>query len=94
MFILILSYLKPIEEVDKYLQAHKDYLDSKYKSGEIIVSGRKNPRTGGIIICRGTNREEVQKLVDEDPFSIHQVTAYDIIEFEPTSYADGFEKFI
>lgn len=52
MFIFSLSYLKPISQVEKHLQAHIDYLECYYQSGHFIASGRKIPRTGGVIICR------------------------------------------
>ncbi len=30
MFIAILTYKKPLEEVDRYLQAHRDYFHISY----------------------------------------------------------------
>ena len=57
MFIFSLSYLKPISQVEKYLQAHIDYLERYYQLGHFIASGRKIPRTGGIIICRAESHE-------------------------------------
>ena len=41
MFIAIVSYKKTLSEVDKYLQAHRDYLKEHYAAGDIIMSARK-----------------------------------------------------
>lgn len=94
MFIIILTYQKEIIEVEKHLEAHRAYLEINYNSGSFIASGRQEPRVGGIVLCRASNRDKVQELVQADPFHIHGVAKYDIIEFEPTKYASGFEKFL
>ncbi len=49
MFIANLTYIKPLSEVEKYLEEHIAFLDKYYASGKFICSGRKNPRTGGVI---------------------------------------------
>ncbi|NDV56795.1 YciI family protein [Bacteroides sp. 519] len=94
MFIIILTYQKEITEVEKHLEAHREYLDSNYKSGNFIASGRQEPRVGGIILCRADNKQDVQLLIQSDPFYINEVAKYDIIQFEPTKYVSGFEKFL
>lgn len=38
--------------------------------------------------------EEVKAIISEDPFYINKIAEYEIVEFEPTKYADGFEHFI
>lgn len=94
MFILVLKYIKPIEEVDKELKPHITYLEKYYSLQKFICSGRRNPRLGGVILCNAKNREEVDTIIKEDPFYIKKIAEYEIIEFSPTKYADGFEVFI
>lgn len=94
MFIFSLSYLKPISQVEKYLQAHIDYLERYYQLGHFIASGRKIPRTGGVIICRAESHEQAMSIIQQDPFYIHQIAQYELIEFVPSKYAKGFDNFI
>lgn len=94
MFIFILTYQQPLDEVEKYLDAHKAYLDRNYEAGNFLVSGRRNPRTGGVILCKAADKETAGKMMQEDPFYIHGIAAYDLIEFFPTKYAAGLELFI
>lgn len=94
MFIIILTYQKEITEVEKHLEAHRTYLEINYNSGSFIASGRQEPRIGGIILCRADNKEDVLLLIQSDPFYTNEVAKYDIIQFEPTKYASGFEKFL
>lgn len=94
MFILMLKYIKPLEEVDKQLKPHVDYLKKYYSLGNFICSGRRNPRVGGVILCNAKDMEEVQAIIKEDPFYINKIAEYEIVEFLPTKYADGFEQFL
>lgn len=47
MFIAILTYKKPLCEVDRFLQAHREYLTKHYAVGDFIASGPQTPRVGG-----------------------------------------------
>ncbi|QAA32382.1 YciI family protein [Clostridium manihotivorum] len=94
MFIVNLTYVKPMEEVEKHLVEHITFLDKYYASNNFICSGRKNPRTGGIILCNATNMEEVEKIISEDPFKIDSIANYEIVEFQPTKYDENFKKFV
>lgn len=94
MFIFNLTYVKPISEVEAYLPAHIEYLEKNYEQGNFICSGRKNPRTGGIILCKLINTEEAQLILEQDPFFIHEIASYEVIEFLPSKCADAFRPFI
>lgn len=94
MFIFSITYFKPISEVEKYLPQHIDYLERHYQSGHFIASGRKVPRTGGIILCRAESREQAIAIMQKDPFYIQQIAQYELIEFIPTKFAKQFEVFI
>lgn len=94
MFIIHVNYIKPLSEVDKYIADHTKFLDKQYANNKFIVSGRRNPRTGGIILASISDRKELEHIVSEDPFFAHQIAEYDIIEFFPTKFDEGFKKFI
>ncbi len=88
MFIAILTYKKPLSEVDKYLQAHRDYLAEHYASGDFIASGPQNPRIGGVIMIKAADREAVNTIISQDPFNINGIADYRIVEFTPTMFCD------
>lgn len=94
MFILNLTYIKPITEVEKYLSNHISFLNQYYNNEKFICSGRKNPRTGGIILCNAKDINEVNTIINEDPFYKEKIATYEIIEFDPTKYASNFKCFI
>ncbi|MDM1556692.1 MULTISPECIES: YciI family protein [Chryseobacterium] len=94
MFIISLTYKVAIENIEHYLPEHNSFLQKYYDLGLFIASGRKEPRTGGIIICKADSKDEVRKIIQEDPFHIHQVADYDITEFIPSKYNENFKIFI
>lgn len=94
MFIANLTYVKPLEEVEKYLEEHIAFLEKQYKLGNFICSGRKNPRTGGIILFNAKDEAEMNKIITEDPFYINKIANYEITEFYPTKYASDFKSFV
>lgn len=94
MFVLLLKFVKPLDEVEKQLIAHREFLDKYYSLNKFICSGRRNPGTGGVILCTAKNIQEVQAIIKEDPFYIYNIAQYEIVEFSPTKYAEGFESFI
>ncbi len=94
MFIAILTYKKPLSEVDKYLQAHRDFLAEHYAAGDLITSGPQNPRIGGVIMIKAADRQTVDAIISQDPFHIHAIADYQIIEFTPTLFCDDALKTI
>lgn len=94
MFIVHLTYHAPIAEVDKYLQAHREYLDYYYKQGILIMSGPLTPRTGGIILAVKMNRTELEKILDKDPFHIAGIASYQLTEFTPVKHCEALSTLI
>ena len=94
MFLIDLTYKKPLSEVERLLTNHSAFLDKYYAEGKIIFSGRKEPRTGGLILVHRCDAEEVKKIIGEDPFYQNDVADYQVQEFIPTKYAEAFASFI
>ncbi|QGY38816.1 GTP cyclohydrolase [Pseudodesulfovibrio cashew] len=91
MFIILVNYLKPIEDVERALEAHREFLAKHYAAGNLLLSGPQNPRTGGVIMARAARREAVERLVSQDPFFKEGIAEYEIMEFLPTMTAEGLE---
>ena len=84
MFIAILTYKKPLSEVDRFLQAHREYLAKHYAAGDFIASGPQTPRVGGVIMMKAENRAAVEAIIAQDPFNINGIADYQIVEFTPS----------
>jgi uncharacterized protein YciI len=91
MLILSLTYIAPLEEADRHMDEHMAWVRAGYDAGHFIASGRKVPRTGGIILARG-DRATLEALCADDPFVVHRIARYDIVEATLTTVAPGFEN--
>jgi len=92
MFVIELSYKADLAEIDAHMAAHVRFLKKYYASGNFLVSGRKIPRDGGIILAVGTNRQEIEAIILEDPFYAHALADFRIIEFRASQRADDIQK--
>ena len=62
LFVVVLTYIRPLEEVDAAGPAHVAWLRRGYDRGVFLVSGRRVPRTGGVIIAKAASLPEVEAL--------------------------------
>jgi uncharacterized protein YciI len=92
MFVIELVYTAELSAIDAHMAAHVKFLKKYYASGNFLVSGRKIPRDGGIILAVGKSRDEIERIVDEDPFHVHGLADFRIIEFRASQRADDIQK--
>lgn len=91
MFIVTSKYLKPMDQVDAFLKAHRAFLDTQYAKGVFLASGPMTPRTGGVILAKAGSKAELEAIMKEDPFSVNGISEYSYIEFAPGKVAPGLE---
>ena len=88
MFIIELHYKADLTQVDAHMKAHVAFLRKYYASGHFVMSGRKIPRDGGIILAVADERATVEAIVKQDPFVAEGLAEYRIIEFRASQRAD------
>ncbi len=84
MFIVSLNYLSSLDQVDSLLEEHIEFLKMQYEKKIFIASGRKIPRTGGVILAKAKNKEELNAIIEQDPFYRNGVAEYEVTEFIPS----------
>jgi uncharacterized protein YciI len=94
MIIVKLNYKAPLEEVDKYLQAHREFLDYHYKQGLFLASGPMNPRVGGILIALTKDKAALENILQQDPYNLADIADYEYIEFTPVKHRDEIKDMI
>ena len=92
MFVIELIYKADLAEIDRHMTAHVKFLKKYYAAGNFLVSGRKIPRDGGIIIAAGTDRDGIEAIVREDPFVTRGLAQFRIIEFRASQRADDIQS--
>ena len=94
MFVIELTYKAPLADIDASMRAHVKFLNKYYAAGNFLVSGRKIPRDGGIILAVGDSREQMEAIAREDPFHVRGLADVRVIEFRASQRADDIQKLI
>jgi uncharacterized protein YciI len=94
MFVIELIYKADLAEIDGAMRAHMAYLKKYYAAGQFLVSGRKVPREGGIILAVGESREQVEAIVRQDPFVARGLADFRVIEFRESQRADSIDALL
>jgi uncharacterized protein YciI len=92
VFVIELIYKADLEEIDAQMRPHMAFLKRHYATGTFLISGRKIPRDGGIILAAGKTREEIEAIMREDPFCKNGLAELRVIEFRASQRAEDIPK--
>jgi uncharacterized protein YciI len=92
MFIIELIYKAELSAIDACMADHMAFLNAQYAAGRFMMSGRKIPRDGGIIVAKGESRAELEALVAQDPFVARGLADFRVIEFRASQRAPDVPK--
>ena len=92
MFVIELIYTAALAEIDASMTAHVKFLKKYYAAGNFLISGRKIPRDGGIILAVGESRAQIEAIARQDPFVSRGLAEFRIIEFRASQRADDIQQ--
>lgn len=75
--VVTLTYLRPLEEIERHLDAHKVWLIDNVKQGKLILAGPKEDRTGGLLLATCADRKQLDAMMAQDPFIDSGVACYE-----------------
>jgi len=82
-FVVDIHYLVPVEQLADILPDHRAFLQTGYDKGILLLSGPKEPRTGGLVIARSESLECIQDFFSHDPYHLNNVATHSFTEFNP-----------
>jgi uncharacterized protein YciI len=85
VFVFISEYQRPLDEVDAHREAHLAFLAGLNEQGVLLISGRRNPAVGGIVVLDAEDLEAAKAIMAEDPFAKSGVAVYEPYEFTPSA---------
>jgi uncharacterized protein YciI len=94
MYVLVSRYTAPQERIEELVPAHREYLRRHFDAGRFVVSGRRVPWDGGVVVARGLTREQLDAVIAEDPFAQAGAAETEVVEFEPLFAGPGFEQLL
>lgn len=92
MFIVSLTYKVPLQKINEHLDDHVAFLERHFRTGDFLASGPKVPRTGGVILATVAEREELDAVLEADPFRKADLAEYYVEEFQPTRFRKGIDS--
>ena len=88
LYIISLKYNVSLARVEEVFSAHIAYTERLHAEGKVIISGRREPRTGGVLVAANCTSEEIKEIVANDPYHINNIADFEIIDFIPTRLWD------
>ncbi|KVV47517.1 hypothetical protein WK81_03670 [Burkholderia ubonensis] len=89
MYVIDIHYIAPLDRIDDALERHRAYLQPLLDKGIFIAAGPKVPRDGGMILAARIDRDELEAILQTDPFVTEGLANYRVTEFRMTRAAPG-----
>ncbi len=93
MFVVRLTYEKPLGEIDRLMRPHVAFLEECFRAGVFLAAGRQQPRTGGVILATGDSQEDLETIMQHDPFMQAGAASYEIVEFRSSLHHPALAPF-
>ncbi|MBN9357894.1 MAG: hypothetical protein J0I15_15695 [Herbaspirillum huttiense] len=90
IFAIVLTYIRPIEEVQRHLDPHKAWLAAQLKQGRVICAGPLAAGGGGLILASCADEAELHAMMALDAFISQGVASYQAHGCTPALAAAGF----
>jgi uncharacterized protein YciI len=87
--VLKSTYLQPAEVVEQTRPAHVKFLEAEIDTGRLLLAGRQEDGSGGVLITADMTVEEAQDIVDRDPYTHAGVARYERSSFNGAFRAPG-----
>jgi uncharacterized protein YciI len=94
MFVVDLTYIVPLEKLDAHMTEHVKFLRKYYSENVFVASGRKVPRTGGIILALADSKDAIEAIMKEDPFYTLKLADFTITEFQTSQFHPDMKKIL
>jgi uncharacterized protein len=87
--VLKSTYLLPPDVVEQTRPAHLEFLKAEIDAGRLLLAGRQEDGSGGMLITADMSVEDAQDIVDRDPYTHAGVARYERLSFNGAYRAPG-----
>lgn len=94
LFVILITYTKPMSEIETILPSHRTFLQKGYVSKNLLASGPQNPKTGGIVIGTFESKEAAEEFFKNDPYALNSVATHQVLEFTPVLHQELLKGFL
>jgi uncharacterized protein YciI len=83
------TYLQSSEVVGQIRPDHLEFLEAEVNAGRLLLAGRQEDGSGGMLITADMSDEDAQSIVDRDPYTKAGVARYERASFNGAYRAPG-----
>jgi len=94
MFLVDMTFVNTDKLTPELTAQHRDYLSQHYLSNDLMFGGRKEPRTGGILISKHDDEHQLIQMLNSDPFIVNGVATYTITAFTPVMASNRYQELL
>ena len=87
--VLKSTYLQPPDVVEQTRPAHLEFLKDEIAAGRLLLAGRQEDGSGGVLITGDMAEEAADALVERDPYTQAGVARYERRSFNGAFRAPG-----
>jgi uncharacterized protein len=87
--VLKSTYVRSPDVVEQTRPAHLEFLQAEIDAGRLLLAGRQEDGSGGMLITTDMSPEAAQDIVDRDPYTAAGVARYERSSFNGAYRAPG-----
>ena len=87
--VLKSTYTQPPDVVEKTRPAHLEFLNAEIAAGRLLLAGRQEDGSGGVLVTGDISTADAQDLVARDPYTHAGVANYERTSFNGAFRAAG-----
>jgi uncharacterized protein YciI len=87
--VLTSTYLQPLDVIGQTRPAHLEFIESEVAAGRLLLGGRQESGAGGVLLTGDISTEDVQTIVERDPYTRAGVARYDVLSYNAVVRAPG-----
>ena len=84
MYLMISTYLVPLDEVAKARDEHLAFLDDLLAQGTLVAAGRQDPPVGGMVLLDVADEATAREVMTRDPYVLRGIAQYEARGWTPT----------
>lgn len=93
-FLVELKFLQAFASFGDVVAQHRAFLQTGYDHGLLLMSGPREDKTGGIVIARANDAQELRSFFDQDPYKLNGLAEHRFVGFVAAKRAPLVEDWI
>lgn len=91
MFVITLKFADKTK-APEHMADHNEWIKQYFQSGHFQLVGSLEPSAGGAILATGSDRAEMETIVQQDPFVKHGVVSAEILQISPNKITPALSE--